>query len=66
MCVYCGNGMSAHIISEEQGEDLTPGLYAYIMGGLLHIDIDGDAWYEFEAPVNYCLMCGRKLGGDDE
>lgn len=56
--------MSAHIISEEQDEGGSPCACAYIMDGSLCVDIDADDFYEFGAPVNYCPMCGRRLGGD--
>lgn len=65
MCIYCGFGLSAHIIHEEQGEDWSPGVTAYVMDGALHVDIDSDACWEFEAPINYCPMCGRDLRGGD-
>lgn len=64
MCNYCGDGISAHIIHEEQGEEWSPGVTAYVMVGALHVDIDADACWEYEATDNYCPMCGRKLGGD--
>ena len=64
MCIYCNSAVSAHIISVEQVEDWSPGVSAYVMGGALHVEVDADDNYEFEAPVNYCPMCGRKLVGD--
>lgn len=64
MCIYCGNRISAHIIHEEQGEDWSPGVSAYVMGGALHVEVYEDSYYEYEAPINYCPMCGRKLGGE--
>lgn len=64
MCIYCNERVFAHVIHEEQGEDWSPGVTAYIMGGALHVEIDGDACWGYEAPINFCPMCGRKLGGD--
>lgn len=64
MCMFCGYGFVSHIIREEQGEDWSPGVSAYVMGDALHVDIDGDSFWEFKAPINYCPMCGRYLRGD--
>ena len=64
MCIYCNSFVSAHIVSAEQGEDWSPGVSAYVMGGALHVEVDADSYYEYEAPINYCPMCGRDLGGD--
>lgn len=44
MCMYCGDGIvAAHIISEEQSEDFTPGVAAYVMNGMLTVSVDGDS-----------------------
>ena len=64
MCLYCSERICAHIVSVEQGEDWSPGVSAYVMGGALHVEVDADDNYYFAAPVNYCPMCGRELGGD--
>ena len=44
MCIYCNSAVSAHIISVEQGEDWSPGVSAYVMGGALHVEAAADEW----------------------
>ena len=65
MCIYCNKRVFAHIISADQGEDWSPGIAAYIMDGKLRVEVDADACWEYEAPINFCSMCGRDLRGGD-
>ena len=64
MCIYCGDGISAHIIHEEQGEDWSPGVSVCVIDGVLRVGIDADEYREYEEPINCCPMCGRNLGGE--
>lgn len=63
MCEYCKNGMALTPIKRIDGIDL------YVEGSAIISNVEymifGDGGdVETEYDINYCPMCGRKLGGD--
>ena len=55
MCEYCkeGNGVGKALLHDENFESL----YIVILNGMLW-----DKTYDCGIEINYCPMCGRKLG----
>ncbi len=75
MCEYCeSNWENKKYITEKnrygKGADCYIGIDTYIDGNMLGIDAVGEVGYpskdstvvEEEVKINYCPMCGRKLG----
>ena len=64
MCEYCEKMRSLPAVSSVEGID------AYIAYSTLYVSYEyaifgNEVLSEIEHPINYCLMCGRKLGGDE-